>query len=178
MEWMLKMQVPAGQPQAGMVFHKLHDRTWSGLPLVPPTEYDNNLTHEQPGVGRYVYGPTTAATLNLAATAAQCARIWVEIDPDFAAQCLEAAKTAWLAANENEEVLAGNTPGDGGGNYNENNNTDEFFWAAAELYITTGEQQYTDFIYEAVDNSTLRPGIGGMWWGDTQALGMIRQRSQ
>ena len=173
MEWMLKMQVPEGQPQAGMAFHKLHDRSWADLPLVPPTEYDNDLAHERPGNGRYVYGPTTAATLNLAATAAQCARIWAEIDPDFAARCLDAAETAWTAAHANAEVLAGNTPGGGGGNYDENNNTDEFFWAAAELYVTTGKQAYADTITELVDTHQLRPGIGGMWWADTQALGMI-----
>jgi endoglucanase len=173
MEWLLKMQIPAGEPQAGMAFHKLHDRVWSGLPLVPPTEFDNDLSNANDAIGRYVYEPTTAATLNLAATAAQCARIWAEIDPAFAAQCLQAAQTAWTAANDNPEALAGNTPGNGGGNYDENDNRDEFFWAAAELYITTGEQQYADYIHAQVDNHQLAPGIGGMWWGDTQALGMI-----
>jgi endoglucanase len=173
MEWLLKMQIPAGEPQAGMAFHKLHDRVWSGLPLVPPTEYDNDLNNENDNAGRYVYEPTTQATLNLAATAAQCARIWAEIDPDFAAQCLYAAESAWVAARENDKILAGNTPGDGGGNYDESDNRDEFFWAAAELYITTGEEQYANVIHEQVEGHQLAPGIGGMWWGDTQALGMI-----
>jgi hypothetical protein len=173
MEWLLKMQIPAGEPQAGMAFHKLHDRVWSGLPLVPPTEFDNDLNNERETAGRYVYEPTTQATLNLAATAAQCARIWAEIDPEFAAQCLNAAESAWAAARDNDEVLAGNTPGDGGGNYDDSDNRDEFFWAAAELFITTGEEQYADFIREQVEGNQLAPGIGGMWWGDTQALGMI-----
>ncbi|MBN2306260.1 MAG: glycoside hydrolase family 9 protein, partial [Anaerolineae bacterium] len=173
MEWMLKMQVPPGQPQVGMAFHKLHDRVWGGLPMVPPTEFDNDLSNDRPGAGRYVYAPTTAATLNLAATAAQCARIWAEIDPDFAAQCRAAAETAWIAAFQNPEILATNTPGNGGGNYDEGNNRDEFFWAAAELYLTTGDAQYADTIREMVDGHKLRPGIGGMWWGDTQALGII-----
>ena len=173
MEWLLKMQIPAGEPQAGMAFHKLHDRVWSGIPLVPPTEYDNDLNNANDATGRYVYEPTTAATLNLAATAAQCARVWASVDPGFAAQCLRAAETAWTAANDNPEALAGNTPGSGGGNYDENNNRDEFFWAAAELYITTGGQQYADYIHAQVDHHRLAPGIGDMNWGDTQALGII-----
>jgi hypothetical protein len=173
MEWLLKMQIPDGEPQAGMAFHKLHDRVWSGLPLMPPTDFDNDLANADDNAGRYVYEPTTAATLNLAATAAQCARIWTGIDPDFAAQCLQAAETAWTAANDNPEALAGNTPGSGGGNYDENDNRDEFFWAASELYITTGEQQYADFLHAQVKDHQLAPGIGSMWWGDTQALGMI-----
>jgi endoglucanase len=173
MEWLLKMQIPAGKPQAGMAFHKLHDRVWSGLPLVPPTEFDNDLNHERDNDGRYVYEPTTQATLNLAATGAQCARIWAEIDPEFASRCLDAADTAWVAARDNDEVLAGNTPGSGGGNYDDPDNRDEFFWAAAELFISTGEEQYADFLHQQVDSHQLAPGIGGMWWGDTQALGMI-----
>ena len=32
MEWMLKMQVPAGQPMAGMAHHKIHGEKWSRHP--------------------------------------------------------------------------------------------------------------------------------------------------
>ena len=30
-EFMLKMQVPDGQPKAGMVHHKIHDEKWTAL---------------------------------------------------------------------------------------------------------------------------------------------------
>ncbi len=169
MDWMLRMQIPAGEPQAGMVFQKLHDRTWAGLPILPPTEYDNDPDNTNDNVGRYVYEPTTNATLNLAATAAQCARIWAEIDPDFAAQCLTAAETAWTAATENDLIIAGNVPGNGGGNYDDRDVSDEFFWAAAELYITTGDALYADFMAQ----HTLEAQVGPMWWGGSQPLGII-----
>src|SRR5258706_10063588 len=100
------MQIPGGKPVAGMLFHKLHDLKWSGVPSKLPTEYDNNLDFSKPNQGRYVYEPTTAATLNLAATAAQCARIWKDLDPKFSAQCLAAAQTAWVAAKANPRLLA------------------------------------------------------------------------
>src|SRR5690606_39597153 len=37
-EWMLKMQVPAGQKMAGMVHHKMHDKEWTALGMKPPTQ--------------------------------------------------------------------------------------------------------------------------------------------
>ena len=177
MEFLLAMQVPEGQPLAGMVHHKLHDRDWTGLPLMPPTTFDNNTDFANASGGRYVFPPSTAATLNVAATAAQCARIWREIDPDFAARCLTAAETAWRAANDNPIMLAGNVPGAGGGNYDDDDVTDEFYWAAAELFITTGSDEYRDYLtaspfYTAFPNMSGGES-GSMFWGDVAALGTI-----
>lgn len=177
MEWMLRMQVPDGDPLAGMAFHKLHDQSWSALPSLPPPDYDNDNAHTHPTLGRYVYGPSTAATLNLAATAAQCARIWTGIDPDFSAACLAAAETAWNAALEHPALLAGNTPGEGGGNYEDGDVSDEFAWAAAELYVTTQDPAYLDQLAAFSERAPL-PGPRtrasySMHWDETAALGMI-----
>ncbi|MCK6579446.1 MAG: glycoside hydrolase family 9 protein [Anaerolineae bacterium] len=174
MEWLLSMQVPAGYPQAGMVHHKLHDLQWAGIPFLPPTEYDNNNDFSGAG-GRYVYPPSTAATYNLAATAAQCARIWRGIDDAFAERCLQAAVTAFQAAQDNPLAIAGNTPGAGGGNYDDANVTDELFWAAAELYITTGEDPYAAAMRSTPFLTTFG-GLGknsSMSWDDTAALGAL-----
>ncbi|CAM5558414.1 hypothetical protein SALBM217S_09390 [Streptomyces griseoloalbus] len=35
LEFLLKMQVPDGEPLAGMAHHKIHDEQWTGLPLLP-----------------------------------------------------------------------------------------------------------------------------------------------
>jgi endoglucanase len=135
MEFLLKMQVPAGKPLAGMVHHKIHDAEWTGIPLYPHLD-------PQP---RYLQPPSTAATLNLAATAAQAARIYAPYDPAFSAIALSAARTAWQAALRNPAVYA---PGGGvgGGPYDDTNVTDEFYWAAAELFITTGAKEYRDYV--------------------------------
>lgn len=170
MNFLLAMQVPEGQPLAGMVHHKMHDIRWEPMPMMPPTEVENDNEHQSSDEGRYLYPPSTAATLNMAATAAQCARIWMEIDTPFAERCLNAARTAWDAANANPIMLAGNTPGEGGGNYPDDNVTDEFFWAAAELYITTGEAQYADYLQASPQ---LDMPVDGMYWGETAALGKI-----
>lgn len=173
MAFLLGMQVSEGQPLAGMVHHKLHDIAWSGVPSMPLTEVEN----DDPAKGRFVYPPSTAATLNLAAVAAQCARVWRELDADFAQRCLTAAETAWQAAQAHPVMLAGNTPGTGGGNYDDTNITDEQYWAAAELFVTTGKAEYCDFIVNSPYFTHLKARNGtsfsAMNWGNTAALGTI-----
>src|SRR5690606_39466646 len=116
-------------------------------------------------------------TLNLAAAAAQCARIWQAYDADYAAQCLEAAEKAWTAANTHPTMLAGRNPGAGGGDYPDNTVSDEYFWAAAELYITTGKDQYRAYLTSSLHFSAfsglLNSSTSAMWWGDVAALGTI-----
>ena len=169
MEFLLSMQVPEGEAQAGMVHHKMHDLDWAPMPMVPPLRVDNDVENQYVGAGRYVYAPSTAATLNLAATGAQCARIWKDVDSEFAERCMAAAETAWQAAIENPAIYAGNNPGDGGGNYDDTNVNDEFYWAAVELYITTGEEQYLPYAQDLralLDEKQFD-------WGVTAPLGAI-----
>ncbi|WP_249713782.1 glycoside hydrolase family 9 protein [Rhizomonospora bruguierae] len=132
LEFMLRMQVPDGKPKAGMVFHKVHDRVWTGLPMQPQDD-------PQP---RELHPPSTSATLNLAAAAAQAARLFAPYDKAFADRALAAAKKAYAAAKANPAIYADPSDGNGGGAYNDNDVTDEFYWAAAELYLTTGEAGY------------------------------------
>jgi endoglucanase len=165
MNFMLGMQVPSGQPQAGMAHHKMHDRKWAGMPVLVPETVNNDAGDS----GRYLYMPTTAATLNLAATAAQCARLWKTIDADFSARCLTAAETAWTAAQANPRIFAAAVPGEGGGDYGDNDVQDEFYWAAAELYVTTGKDVYKDYLLA----SSHFARSADLYWGNTDALGTI-----
>jgi endoglucanase len=129
-DFMLKMVVPDGQPMAGMVHHKVHDSEWTGIPLLP---------HNDDKV-RELHRPSTAATLNLAAVAAHASRLFRPFAEAYAAQLLEAALSAYAAALANPAIFA--TPEDGnsgGGPYDDTDVSDEFYWAAAELFITTGE---------------------------------------
>ncbi|NOK61394.1 MAG: glycosyl hydrolase family 5 [Chloroflexi bacterium AL-W] len=161
MEFLLKMQVPEGETKAGMAHHKMHDAQWTPLPMLPHLD-------PQP---RYLRPPSTAATLNLAATGAQCARIWETIDPTFAQQCLTAAETAWQAALDNPEDYAPVSDTTGGGPYNDDNVTDEFYWAAAELFITTGEAVYQDYMAESSHYKGASLSAEGFFWGEVAALG-------
>ncbi len=116
---------------SGMVHHKVHAAKWPGLPLLPS---DADQT-------RYLYPPSTAATLNVSAVAAQCARIWREIDPVFANRCLVSAVSTYNAAQRNPEIFARRNF-DGGGPYNDLDLSDEFGWAATELYATTSQADF------------------------------------
>jgi endoglucanase len=171
LEFLLKMQMPAGQPKAGMVHHKIHDKAWTALGLAP---------HEDP-MPRFLYPVTTAATLNLAAVAAQAGRIWKTLDAKFSARCIAAAEKAWAAAAANPGVLA-KTGGDGGGTYEDKHVEDEFYWAAAELFITTKRPEYQQYLASSPNYlkviTHLRGGEGdgipsSMTWQEVAALGTI-----
>jgi endoglucanase len=171
MEFLLKMQVPDGDPKAGMVHHKIHDKAWTALGLAP---------HEDP-MQRYLYPVSTAATLNLAAVAAQAGRVWKTLDPKFARRCATAAEKAWAAAMKNPKVFAP-ASGEGGGPYADTHLDDEFYWAAAELFITTKRPEYRQFLsssplYLKVP-TVLHDGESdgtpsSMTWQEVSALGTI-----
>ena len=131
--------------------------------------------HEDP-VPRFLYPVSTSATLDLAANAAQAARIWRTIDRAFADKCLKAAERAWVAAKANPAALSPTVQDDGGGPYDDNKVDDNFYWAAAELYITTKKAEYKDVVvksefFKRVDADWRRRPrhATSMTWGDTQA---------
>ncbi|WP_433291159.1 glycoside hydrolase family 9 protein [Actinoplanes sp. CA-030573] len=163
LEFLLKMQVPAGETYAGMVHHKIHDQAWTGLPLLPDQD-------PQP---RELHPVSTAATLNLAAVAAQAARIYRAYDPAFAKRALAAARTAYAAAKANPALYAPESDGVGGGAYNDSTVTDEFYWAAAELYITTGEKQFASDVLASPLHTADIFGAGAFDWAATAAAGRL-----
>ncbi|MFE1578362.1 glycoside hydrolase family 9 protein [Streptomyces fradiae] len=165
LDFLMKMQVPAGKTLAGMVHHKIHDAEWTGLPLLP---------HQDP-MKRELHPPSTAATLNLAAAGAQCARLFRPYDAAFADRCLTAATTAWRAALAHPAVYARADDNVGGGAYEDADVTDEFYWAAAELFVTTGQDDYRRHLLDSPlhgDAGKVFPR-GGVWWGGTAGLGAL-----
>jgi len=151
---------------SGMAHQKIADRYWTGLPTAPAD--DKQV--------RYLYYPTTGATLNLAAVAAQAARVWKTLDPAFSAQCLDAARRAFAAAQAHPDIYAIG-PFTGSGGYGDGDLTDEFYWAAAELYAATGEAPYEKALrasplFLASPTAGTRP-TGDISWGSVGALGTI-----
>ena len=163
LEFLLKMQVPAGQPHAGMVHHKIHDAAWTGLPLMP------HLDPQQ----RELHPVSTAATLNLAATAAQAARIYHRFDKAFAAKALAAARTAYAAALAEPALYASESDGIGGGAYNDTKVDDDFYWAAAELFISTREKKFADAVLASPVHTADVFGPGAFDWASTAAAARI-----
>ena len=133
LDWLLRMQVPDGAPLAGMAFHRVHGTEWSPVP---------GWAHEDP-TERVLHRPSTPATLQLAAAAAHGARHFGGTDPAYARRLLAAAATAYAAAARHPELGA---PDDharfGGGPYGDDDPTDDRYWAAAELWLVTGDETY------------------------------------
>ncbi|MET7935147.1 glycoside hydrolase family 9 protein [Streptomyces sp. NPDC005322] len=163
LEFLLRMQVPAGRPLAGMAHHKVHDDAWTKMPLLP---------HEDPRPRR-LHPPSTAATLNLAAAAAQGARVYAPFDPDFAARCLTAARTAWAAARAHPSLLAEADSMNGGGAYADTTVSDECYWAAAELFLTTGEPAFLDALRASPHWTGEVFPSSGFSWQEVAALGRL-----
>jgi endoglucanase len=130
---MLKMMVPDGQPLAGMLHHKVHDSEWTGIPLLPSN--DDKV--------RELHRPSTAATLNFVAVAAAASRYLARFDKPYVDKMRAAAIKAYAAAKAHPDLYAPLADGDsGGGPYDDTDVSDEFYWAAGELFISTGDPAY------------------------------------
>ena len=130
LDWMLTMQ-----DTDGGVFHKLTARNFG--PFIMPAEYD---------LERLVIGKGTAATLNFAATMAQAARIFAKFDPPFAKIAIASSERAWKWALEHPDIPYRNPRDVSTGAYGDNQFSDDFYWAAAELYSLTGNAEFLDFL--------------------------------
>jgi len=143
----------------GFVYHKIHDYKWTALGVMPYFEEgtDENVTFPT----RIVKPVTYAATLNSAAALAQLSRLLEKAGDKDASKYLEYAKKSYKAAKDSyvkaygdiyaeakdatkNDLFAPLDQNKGGGPYGDTQVTDEFYWAACELYATTGDKSYYD----------------------------------
>ena len=163
LEWMLTMQDPAD----GGVYHKLTDKAFDGM-VMP----------DQAKQQRYVVSKSTAAALDFAAVMAVAGRVLKPYDGQLngmPARMLAASKAAWQWARANPAVLYKQPKDISTGEYGDSDVSDEFGWAAAELYISTGDDAY----YKAIGAPQLKAGVpswsdvGGLAW-----MSLARHRKQ
>jgi endoglucanase len=154
-DWLLTMQ-----DTDGGLFHKLTTLNFSGMVL------------PQAGTEpRYIIGKGTAATLDFAAASAQAARVFRELDPAYAERCLTAAERAWAYALDHPDQVFRNPPDVATGEYGDRDFTDEWFWAAAELYATTGDPAYE--AYARTHPPQFRMEAGEGWRAYMSNLGLF-----
>lgn len=155
LDWMLDMQ----DPHDGGVYHKLTSKQFDGM-VMP----------DQSHTARYVVQKTTAATLDFAAVMAVASRVMAPFEqqrPGLSARMKAAAEAAWTWALAHPGDVY-RQPGDiATGDYGDAKLADEFAWAAAELYITTGKDSY----YEAMHAGQLSGGVPS--WGNVGSLAWI-----
>ncbi|RRA97599.1 glycoside hydrolase family 9 protein [Larkinella rosea] len=142
LRWMLTMQDPAD----GGVYHKLTNARFDGM-VMP-----DKATKE-----RYVVQKSVTAALDFAAVMAQASRIFKSFArnlPGLSDSCRTAAVRAWKWARKNPDQLYRQNalneqfdPDVVTGEYGDRDASDEWIWAAAELYVTTKDDAY----YKAVN---------------------------
>ncbi len=155
LDWFLTMQDETDPDEAQEVSHKLGPDEW-------PWDWapDEDITE------RFISEKSTPATLNFAAVMAMAGRIYEKYDNAYASQCLKAAESAWNWAVANDNIGAPSGP-EGSGGYGDKNFDDEFFWAASELFITTGKDVYKSFVIEKMSDDTIKgpaswPNVGNL----------------
>ena len=161
LRWMLSMQ----DPEDGGVYNKCTNANFDAM-IMPDAAIQR----------RYVVQKGTAATLDLAAVAAHAARILAAYKkelPGLSDSCLRGAEKAWSWAlvhpNFAYDQNAMNKlyePKIVTGGYGDMKFSDEWFWAASELYISTGEKKYKETIVKY-----LYEPFGLPSWSETGLLG-------
>ncbi len=155
LNWFKRMQ----DPNDGGVYHKLTTLEFAGM--VMPHEATE---------ARYVVQKTTGAALGFSAVFAKASRVYAEFRPALAARYLRAAEFAWRWAGLHPQTGYVQPDDVRTGAYSSPHEdfTDEFFWAAVELYLATGDVRYV----ESYDLNRL-PAGGIPTWDYVQALAWI-----
>lgn len=129
LDWLLKMQ----DEKTGGVYHKVTCAAFPGF-IMPEKETEPLI----------ISPISTAATGNFAAILALASRIYQESDPAYSQALLTASEKAWAYLEANPDGGTGfhNPQGIQTGEYGDTVDTDERYWAAAELARTTQKEQY------------------------------------
>ncbi|MFZ5988339.1 MAG: glycoside hydrolase family 9 protein [Bacillota bacterium] len=121
LEWMLKMQ----------------DAASGGFYPRVQSDNDENVTAR---IIKDQNGCTTDDTANAAAILAHAYILYKDIDAEFAVQCLDAAKKAWIFLENNPTNIV-SPPGP----YNVGDDSGDRLWAAASLFRATGDETYNTY---------------------------------
>ncbi|HUQ97601.1 MAG TPA: glycoside hydrolase family 9 protein, partial [Chitinophagaceae bacterium] len=160
LRWMLTMQ----DSNDGGVYHKCTNAAFDGMVMPGVTQ-----------LPRYAVQKSTAAALDFAAVCAQASRVFSQyknVFPGLADSCKNASEKAWQWALQHPSVIYDQEtlnkrfdPDISTGAYGDRNVSDEWLWAAAELFITTKSKQYFDTISNHLQDSVRLPS-----WSDVALL--------
>jgi endoglucanase len=154
LDWLLKMQFPDGR-----VSHKLTSLRF--CPMIMPNEEKER---------RYFVSWSTDATANLAAVAAQAARVYRPFDPAYADKCQAAAQKALDAMRNEWEDVRPDQSAFHTGTYLRSAESDRT-WALVEYWENTGNEDTQRRVERALLNDNVAVDVD--WdWGDGKNLGV------
>ncbi len=155
LNWMIAMQDPGD----GGVYHKL-----------TTARFEGNVQPHEAVSQRYMVSKSTAAALDFAAVMAQASRVFKDFSPEESVTYLKAAEKAWNWSVLNPDVLykqdelnAKFDPDVVTGAYGDRNLSDEWVWAASELFVSTQNLTYWEAL-KAADLSYQLPTWSNVAW--------------
>ncbi len=150
LDWMLKMQ----DSESGGVYHKVTCASFPGE-VMPQDETEELI----------VAPISNASTGDFAAVMAMAARVFGNDGSTY----LEASKKAWEYLKQHKGERGFKNPEEiSTGEYGDKYDRDEYFWAASELYKTTGEDEYKSEMAAYVDDEK---NLDGMGWASVGMYG-------
>jgi endoglucanase len=126
LDWVLTMQ-----DKDGGVFNKLTNLSFDAF------EMPDKATAK-----RYFVGKSTTAALDFAANTAQASRVYKTTNKEYAQKLLAASESAFEWALKHPSIIFENPKDVSTGGYGSKTFSDEFFWAASELYVSTANKKY------------------------------------
>ena len=154
-DWMRKMQ-----RQDGSTFHKVSGLTWPGFDISPETD-------TQP---RYIFSTATYSAALNGASLAIGARVYESFNKAYAQSLKKDAERVWdyLQKTPNPVYRVDEGQENGSGPYNKNTDIEERLWLAAEMFLTTGDKKYENYLQKEKDRLTDKPSF--FTWDNTLAL--------
>ena len=161
LDFLLKMQ-----REDGAVWHKV--TTFMHAPFVMPEEDKDEL---------FLFPVSSMATADIAAVFALAHTVYRDYDKAYAKVLLKAAGRAydWLTLNQ-EPLLFKNAEGSNTGEYGEDEDFSNRFWAAASMYEATGDKKYREDIIKYRDELNKlgdKRIFTYLGWGPVAGLGSL-----
>jgi endoglucanase len=155
LDWMLKMQ-----RSDGAVYHKVTPLNFGGF-----DKGQNNIGGEL-----YVFDASTPDAAVFAAVAAEASRVYTPFDRAYADRLLKAAEKSWAWLVDNPKpLLPAETEGTGA--YLYGSDRTQRYWAAAELFKTTGDPVYGTYVRLYLDQHS--PAISTLDWGNAETYAAL-----
>lgn len=154
LEWLMKMQ-----REDGAVYHKA--TTAHHAPFVMPEDDTAQM---------FVLPPSSMATADAAAVFALASGVYREFDVSYADKLLAASLKSFGWLEQNPDYLFEHRDGCTTGGYGEMRDTDNRFWAAAELYSVTGQARFRDMLKLLAEENVNLTAFG---YADIAGLGAL-----